>query len=280
MSKVQIEIAIGIIVVLITGVVLVGYGLNENQRMESFTMAQNAQAIEVGASLFDTNCTGCHGAKGDGIPGLAPPLNDRHFFDDRLREVGWSGTLQDYIVSTIAAGRLVSTRPDQYLGGGTPAMPAWSETYGGPLRNDQVRDIAAYIMNWELTAGEGGPPEEPTGPSAGTDITVELPPADIAHGEALATELACVACHIAAPVGPIWTPTDAEPGIGTRAETRLTEPDYTGSAATPEQYLFESIVNPSVYIVPGFLDQMPKDYGTQLSLQDIADLIAYLMSLE
>jgi hypothetical protein len=32
-------------------------------------------------------------------------------------------------------------------------MPAWSEHYGGPLRDDQIQVIAAFIMNWEATAG-------------------------------------------------------------------------------------------------------------------------------
>jgi mono/diheme cytochrome c family protein len=281
MSKVQIEISIGIIVVLITGVVLVTYGLNENQRMEQFALAQNAQSVEVGAALFETNCTGCHGPQGQGIPGLCPPLNDRNFFDNRMKEVGWGGTIEDYIVSTVSAGRLVSTRPDQYPGGGKPAMPAWSETYGGPLRNDQIRDIASYILNWESTAGQViTATQETTGPAAGTDITVALPQGDPAKGEKLATQHGCVACHVTAPVGPAWMASGDQPGIGTRATTRFTEPGYTGHATSSEQYLFESIVNPSAFIVPNFQDQMPKNFGEILSLQDVADLIAYLMTLK
>lgn len=156
-------------------------------------------------------------------------------------------------------------------------MPAWSEEFGGPLRQDQVRDLAAYIMNWEQTAGGGTETQAPTVEGAGTDITVALPPADAAHGEALATEKGCVACHVTAPVGPAWM---AEPGIGSHAATRLTDPGYTGTATTPEQYIFESIVLPDVYVVPDFQPTMPKDFGTQLSLQDVADLIAYLMTLK
>lgn len=279
MSRVQIEIALGVILVLATGAVLIWYGLNEEARMEEFALAQNASAIEAGAALYETNCSTCHGIKGEGIQGLCPPLNDRSFFDDRLGEVGWSGTLEDYIISTVSTGRLTSTRPELYPGNVRPAMPAWSEDYGGPLRNDQIRDIAAFIMNWEKTAGETFEPEA-GGPSVGTDITIELPEGDPAAGEALATSEGCTACHIATPTGPAWLASGDQPGIGTRAEQRIAEESYTGDAETPEQYLLESIVVPDVHLVEGFADLMPKEYGETLTLQQAADLIAYLMSLE
>jgi hypothetical protein len=61
----------------------------------------------------------------------------------------------------------------------------------------------------------------------------------------------------------------------------LTEPDYTGAATTPEQYLLESIVQPQVHIVTGFETiQMPANYGQTLTAQDAADLIAYLLTLK
>ena len=69
-----------------------------------------------------------------------------------MGEVGWAGTLEDYIVSTVSTGRTVSTRPELYVGGGKPAMPAWSQQFGGPLREDQVRNLATFILNWEATA--------------------------------------------------------------------------------------------------------------------------------
>ena len=90
MSRTNIEIFLGIIIVLITGGLLIAYGLNEPARMAQAAEAQRAQAIEVGAQLFDTNCKGCHGVQGEGVPGLCPPLNDKNFFTNRLKEVGWS----------------------------------------------------------------------------------------------------------------------------------------------------------------------------------------------
>lgn len=281
MTRTQIEITIGIILILVTSSLLLVYGFNEGQRMGTFEKAESARAIEAGAILFEQQCSRCHGTQGLGTPGLCPPLNDRYFFDKRLKDVGWSGTLEDYIVATASGGRIVSTRPDQFAGQGTPAMPAFSETFGGPLREDQIRTIAAYIMNWESTAQDASVVPTPAGPPAGTDITQTLPPGNADNGNTLANTLGCAACHVSAPVGPLWAASGDQPGIGTRAQTRIQEPGYTGSATTPEQYLFESIVLPGAHVVEGFQDGvMPKDYGDKMTLQDVADMIAHLMTLK
>lgn len=281
MTRIQIEIFIGTVLVILTGVIILVYGLGEEERMADFERAQAAQAIEVGASLFENNCSGCHGLQGEGVPGLCPPLNDRNFFDSRLDEVQWSGTLEDYIVATVSSGRLTSTRPEQYAGQGIPAMPAWSEAYAGPLRQDQIENIATFVMNWESTAPDRQVAQAPEGPVVGTDITQELPAGDPVNGLDVSTSQGCTACHITTATGPAWEPTDSVPGIGDRAATRIEQADYTGSATTAEQYLLESIVQTNVYVVEGFVPNlMPATFGDTLSPQDAADLIAYLLTIK
>jgi mono/diheme cytochrome c family protein len=281
MSRIDIEIILGIFLVLLASAILIVYGLNEDERMANFELAQQARAIEEGAVLYDTNCRGCHGPQGEGTPGLCPPLNDRYFFDLRLSDVGWSGSMNDYIVSTVSGGRLISTRPDQYPGNGSPAMPAWSEQIGGPLREDQIHNIAAFIMNWESTAPDRDQAPEMEGGAVGTDMTQELFPGDIARGEELATSQGCVGCHVSTTTGPAWAPSEGEPGIGDRAQTRISQPDYTGQATTAEQYLFESIVNTNVFVVEGYQPNlMPGTYSESLTIQDVSDLIAYMMTIK
>jgi mono/diheme cytochrome c family protein len=52
------------------------------------------------------------------------------------------------------------------------------------------------------------------------------------------------------------------------------------SGQSAEAYLHESIVDPDAYVVEGFqAGIMPSSYGTQLSEQQINDLVAYLMAL-
>ncbi|MDD5467356.1 MAG: c-type cytochrome [Anaerolineales bacterium] len=282
MTRIQLEISLGILLVLVTGGLLVAYGLKEEERMARYELEQRAQSIEVGAELFDINCKGCHGPQGEGVPGLWPPLNDKHFFTNRLAEVGWSGTLEDYIVATVSGGRLVSTRPDKYPGQGQPVMPAWSEAYGGPLRQDQIRNIAAFVMNWQATAPDRQAQEQAVaGPPVGSDIEAVLPLGDATRGEGLATTKGCAVCHITTTTGPAWIPSDGTPAMGARAATRLTQADYAGQATSPEQYLLESILHPEAYLVSGFpAGVMPANYGQTLTAQEVADLIAYLMTLK
>jgi len=159
-------------------------------------------------------------------------------------------------------------------------MPSFSDQFGGPLQGTQIIDIANYILNWSPTATLVSVPEAPQGPTVGSDITIELPEGNAENGQALSVTLACTACHVDANTGPAWLPTSTEAGIGERALTRYTQDDYTGNAATPEQYLFESIAGPGVYLVPGFQNIMPGTYATQLTAQDMADLIAYLLTIK
>jgi len=281
MSRINLQILLGTIFIFATSVVVLVYGVNEQKRMAEFEVAQQARAIEQGAALFDAQCSRCHGTQGKGIPGLCPPLNDRNFFDTRLQEVNWSGTMEDYIVATASSGRLSSTRPQLFPGQGVPVMPSFSDQYGGPLRQDQIRSIAEYVMNWQETAEVVELPAVPTGPLVGTDITKTLPEGNAQSGEQLATTLGCTACHILAPTGPAWLAAGDQPGIGTRAEAHLSEPEYTGKATSAEQYLFESITEPNVYITPGFTQGlMPAVYATTLTDQNMADLIAYLLTLK
>lgn len=281
MNRTQVEISLGILLILATSLIVLFWGLQEESRMTAFAQSQQARSIEVGAELFEAYCSRCHGNQGLGIQGLCPPLNDRYFFDQRLADVGWSGSVEDYIVATASGGRLASTRPEMYpgeSGPGSPAMPAFSDQFGGPLREDQIRNIAAFIVNWEETAQAVQPPPTPSGPVVGNDITKELPEGDAASGEELSNTLACVACHVSGTTGPAWAPSGGQPGIGERAETRYTQPDYTGSATSAEQYLFESIVDPGVFLVEGYADLMPHTYATSLTDQQVADLIAHLQT--
>ncbi len=282
MSRFNFQLILGLVLTVIISAILVVYGLNEEERMLNYSKEERANAVEVGAKLFQDQCSRCHGPQGLGIQYTCPPLNDRYFFDQRLKDVGWVGTMEDYIVATGSSGRLVSTRPQLYPGNSTPpAMPAFSDRFGGPLREDQLRSIAAFITNWEPSATLVEAPTAPVGPPVGTDITKELPEGNAAAGEALATAQGCVACHIATPTGPAWNPTEDQPGIGERAALRIAQDDYEGQAVDAEQYLFESIVNIIAYVVPGYPDNvMPAVYGTNLTDQNMADLIAYLLTIK
>jgi len=68
--------------------------------------------------------------------------------------------------------------------------------------------------------------------------------------------------------------------------TELVGPSLMGSAAraatrtelSAEDYLRQSIIDPSAYVVDGYADVMYKEYGTKLSDEDIDNLIAFLLT--
>jgi len=100
----------------------------------------------------------------------------------------------------------------------------------------------------------------------------ELPTGDAVRGEQIfVVDQPCHICHIDLSIGP---PFPGEPPLAILAATR--KPDYPAGV-----YLYESIVNPRAYVVQGFqADAMPENFGKTLTRQDLADLVAYLMTMQ
>jgi len=262
---------------LITAVTLFAImGVSEPRRMESFTRSYSSRQIEEGAAIFENNCRLCHGPQGEGGP-LGPTLNYAALFNgERLQAFGWGGTLEDFLRGTISAGRPVPSEGTSY----PERMPTWSEAYGGPLRLDQIESVVGFILNWEQRALAGAEPTPVAGEMMGSEIQVALPAGDAEAGRALAEgTLACSACHILAPVGPPWAATEEQPGLAVRAGLRIGEDGYLGEATTAEEYLIESVIRTNAYFVPGYEDTpMPTNFGEKITLQNMADLLAYMLT--
>lgn len=275
------HIALGTVSVILLTILFGWIAVNEPARMEAFTRAYQARQVESGAAIFENNCRTCHGPQGKGITGVAPALNAADLFNgERLAAIGFSGTVEDYLSGVISAGRPVPSEGSTY----PQRMPTWGQAFGGPLREDQVESVVAFIMNWEdraLAEGEQAPAAAAAA-VIGTDITQNLPPGDAQAGAQLAgsAEAGCTACHELSSVGPYWPAQGDEPGVGARAEARFRQADYSGAADSAEAYLLESIVLPNAYVVEGYgANIMPGDYGDRLTAQQVADLIAYLLEL-
>lgn len=100
-----------------------------------------------------------------------------------------------------------------------------------------------------------------------------LPTGDVSRGESLYQTgangaPACLACHTldgTSVVGPSLQ------GFGAIAGTRV-----EGQSA--DDYAYFSIVRPANHLVDGFGNLMYTEYQSKLSEQDIADLIAYILT--
>jgi Cytochrome c len=122
-------------------------------------------------------------------------------------------------------------------------------------------------------------PADAASRTVGTDVqrilnTLSKVTGDPINGQLLYNgDLACASCHETS--GGVVAPHTE--GTYTRIEdTRLNDPALAGY--TPEQYIVESIVQPTHYVVPGYNPVMPTDFGSRLTLQDIADLMTFLES--
>jgi mono/diheme cytochrome c family protein len=97
-----------------------------------------------GAKVFAENCVMCHGEKGEGITGAS------------LRK-DWPGiNVTAFLEFTIARGVSGSR------------MPAWAQSNGGPLTNQQIADVTAYIRTFKPVAqATQVPAQVPTGGAFG-----------------------------------------------------------------------------------------------------------------
>jgi nitric oxide reductase subunit C len=100
----------------------------------------------------------------------------------------------------------------------------------------------------------------------------------VKDGLQLYQEQGCGNCHqldVAEAQGTLGPPHN---GIATTAEARIHVPDYTGTATTPAEYLRESIVNPGVYLVPGYNSPRLKMAAfTNLSEAEVDALVQFLL---
>ncbi len=143
------------------------------------------------------------------------------------------------------------------------AKDSWEEYFG--------KDLAS-------AAGDEEPVEEkPAGPpvALGSETAEEI-----------VTKMTCYACHKipgisvakTGAIGPLLIE-------GSSAKRRIKSPEYkaamkagTAHATTPREYIIESIMDPSAFIVPGFVDDMLKDFRHKFTVSGLDVLVDHLIA--
>jgi mono/diheme cytochrome c family protein len=187
---------------------------------------------ERGATLFAENCAVCHGADGRGRIG-ATLTRDFPAID-----------VDAFLRQTIASG-IEGSR-----------MPAWAEANGGPLSNQAVADVAAYV---EALSG-GAMPAAPAPTIA--PVTVVAPPdvsGNASQGAAVFAQN-CAVCH------------------GARGEGRIGATlAKQWPALEPARYVQQTVEQGlDGSAMPAWLDAN----GGPLTQADIDNVTAYVLSLE
>jgi len=153
----------------------------------------------------------------------------------------------------------------------TPTQPIPTATVTATVSATVTATVTATVPAPEAT------PEADAGDSAlyagmPAEILDLMPAADAANGQALSVSNGCIACHSLEKdvrvVGPSWY------SVGATAGERV-----AGESAG--LYLYTSIVEPNAYVNEGYVaGLMPLTYKDILSNEQMADVIAYLLSLQ
>jgi mono/diheme cytochrome c family protein len=121
-----------IVGLILTAIIMVAIGLyvilESPQRAEA-AEESSKEAVSEGRKIYQEQCATCHGTQGEGGVGL--PLNDKKLLQS---------TVDDVLSSIIRSG-VPQTQ-----------MPAWSVAYGGPLTDQDIRNVVSFIRSWEPTA--------------------------------------------------------------------------------------------------------------------------------
>src|SRR5437773_6765946 len=147
---------------------------------------------------------------------------------------------------------------------------------GEPPPADEIEKAYFKFIPEKDRAKPAGAPGAPGAPVAGAPVVTGDEPVNEIFTKAL-----CFACHtipgIPGAVGAVG-PKLVEK---TNAPTRLKDPNYKGNATTVREYIMESILTPSMYVVKPYPDNiMPKDFGKKLNAAAINKIINYLSQLE
>ena len=91
----------------------------------------------------------------------------------------------------------------------------------------------------------------------------------------------CVVCHTIPGIPGAMGTVGPKLVEGTNAPIRIKSPDYKGNAKSVREYIMESVVTPSTYVVKPFPDGiMPKIFGQKLSAGALNKIIDYLSQLQ
>ncbi len=199
------------------------------QALVTYTLeSSKGSSLEIGQELYNKNCAFCHGDFGEGGPNPAR---------------------QGDIIAPISTSEYLKTRDDSTLRAiiaqGQPnfGMSPFGSAFGGPLSDEEIDALVAYVRSWEANPPVELPPEVPSIPLAfsGTEIYREL----------------CAQCH-----GP-----EGQGGVG----PSMINPSYNSDSAAA--MLFQAINQ-------GHAATAMIGWGEILTADQIQQLVDFIRSLQ
>jgi nitric oxide reductase subunit C len=216
------------------------------------------------------NCINCHTLLGEGAY-YAPDLT-------KIAQQRGAPYLQSFLADP---AKFYSEERDRRL------MPTLH------LSAQEIDEVIAFLT-WVGKIDNHGWPPRPIlvsgaaipGSNVGAPAAGPASDDPVAVGQALFRQSppGCFACHSTAPGVNLVGPSLA--GLASTAAGRVSAGDYHGKATDPAAYIRESILTPSVYLVPGATfssngqSMMPPNFAETLQPVQVDALVAYLLTLK
>jgi mono/diheme cytochrome c family protein len=199
---------------------------------------RNDPNLETGKAKFVEKCGSCHTLARAGTQGTTGPNLDTAF-QAALRDGFDRDTIEGIVHSQVLHPRSDSQ------------MPA------GLVKGEDATDVAAYVGYAAARSGDD------TGALASAGL------AQAKTGQQIFTAAGCAGCHTFAPAKSTGT-------IGPNLNELKTQAAKMEKGKTAEQYVRESIEDPSAFIVKGFPNAMPSFKG-RLTDAQIKALVDFLL---
>ncbi|MEO6458475.1 MAG: c-type cytochrome [Chloroflexia bacterium] len=181
------KVILGVTLSIVTLLTLVIYGFIDGPRGVTEVATQREDAIVSGKFLYAQYCVQCHGPQGEGC--IGPALSRTIWRPEIGGEANenYDDAAHDFIYNTLVRGR-----PANQPG---IVMPPWSIRENGPLNDEQLEDLTAFIQygDWNKVIEDA---------ASATDLAADLPmypgftdKARIGKVKELLLAKGCLNCH-------------------------------------------------------------------------------------
>lgn len=258
---------------LLFAAIFLGMTFDSHRQFATLTNAdQITPAVSAGKDVWHAgNCINCHTLLGEGAY-YAPDLT-------KITEQRGTAYLTAFLKDP---SQFYSEKVHRRL------MP------NPKLSEEEIAQVIAFL-GWVSKIDNQGWPPRPILVSGGTfpgtgDASGNAPAtietnSPMAQGQAVfrGSPPGCFACHSVVEGVNLAGPSLAS--LAAKAAQVIATPAYTGKAKTAEEYVRESILEPSAHIVPGAMFSaagrsfMPDNFRDSLKPEQLEQLVAYLMTL-
>jgi len=201
---------------IIIAIALPLYWMREPGRETKALNGFNIRSVERGAGLFSSvkttsppqsatssgihfGCADCHGAKGQGGQ-TTYVISDPAHPEIPPRQVIWSAPPLNSVLLRFKQDDTASPPVDEvrqiivYGRPGTP-MPAWGINGGGPMDDQQINDLLAYIQSIQLTPAQAHTDWEARAKATAQGLGLAYPNSDPSVNGMIPFDTNCARCH-------------------------------------------------------------------------------------